>query len=370
MNTKRVPYVDLARQWEQERADLIPLIDDELARGNWVNGDSIVDFEGAAAQTCGTQFAVALNSGTDALVLALACVGVKPGDEVITTPNSFIATTAAICHLGATPVFVDVCEDLSLDTRYLDEAISPRTRAILPVHLTGRMCEMDEIRRVGDTHDLRVVEDAAQSIGSRYLDKPSGSWGDVGCFSTHPLKNLNALGDGGFVVTGNERIASRIRRLRSHGLVDRSTALEFGHVSRMDTLQARVLKYRLEKLPDVINVRRKHAQLYCEALANLEIDLPPFTNSHFDTFHTFVIQTDHRDSLKDFLAENGIGSAVHYPTLIPDQPAMQTRPFRVIGDLVQARHQSQRILSLPIHQYLTASQVAFVIEKVRAFFGM
>jgi dTDP-4-amino-4,6-dideoxygalactose transaminase len=370
MTTKRVPYIDLARQWEQERTDLIPLIDQELSRGNWVNGESVAEFEDAAARTCETRFAVALNSGTDALVLALACIGVKPGDEVITTPNSFIATTAAISHLGATPVFIDVLEDQSLDTRYLSEAVSPKTRAILPVHLTGRMCKMDEIRRVGDTHDIRVVEDAAQSVGSRYLDRPSGSWGDVGCFSTHPLKNLNALGDGGFVVTGNEAVAARIRRLRSHGLVDRSTAIDFGYVSRMDTLQATVLKYRLEKLPDVINIRRRHAQSYRDAFADLEIDLPPFTEHYLDTFHTFVIQTDHRDSLKDFLAEHGVGSAVHYPALIPDQPAMQSRPFRVVGDLAQARRQSQRILSLPIHQYLTASQVAFVIEKVRAFFGM
>lgn len=369
MRNQTVPYVNLAAQWKEERDELLRLIDQELLLGKWVGGESVELFEAAVASACSSRHAVALNSGTDSLTLALSVLGVRPGDEVITTPNSFIATTACIAHLGAVPVFVDVLDDQTMDPGQLEAALSRRTRAILPVHLTGRMCQMDRIVSFAEEHDLIVVEDSAQSIGSSYRGRSSGTWGDIGCFSTHPLKNLNAIGDGGFIVTDSLEAASRVRNLRSHGLIDRNSATEFGFVSRMDSLQAVVLRYRLAHLQRVTEARRNNARQYHTSLEGLPLALPPMSEDQFDTFHTFVIQTDQRDALKSFLSERGIGSAIHYPVLIPDQPAMLSRSHRVVGDLINARKQVHRILSLPIHQNLSEDDIESVVDAIRAFFS-
>lgn len=368
MSGELVPYVDLAAQWADEKTELLPLIDEQMALGKWVGGDIVEEFESRVAELCGSQFAVALNSGTDALTLGLAACGIRPGDEVITVPNSFIATAAAIAHLGAVPVFVDVLPDQTMDPDQLAVAVSDKTKAVLPVHLTGRMAKMDAITDFARERGLMVIEDAAQSIGSQYKEISSGTWSDVGCFSTHPLKNLNALGDGGFLLTDSPEVARRTQILRSHGLVDRSTALEFGYVSRMDSLQATVLLYRMTRLQGVIQRRRAHAESYRAGLAGLPLDLPLESPDYFDTFHTFVVQAEERDALQRHLADRGIGSAVHYPLLITDQPAIRSRPHRVVGTLENARRQSKRILSLPVHQSLRAEQIDQVIEAIREFY--
>ena len=197
----QIPFVNLSAQWESERDELLPIIDATLEGGQWVNGSQVEELEEALAGICESQYAVALNSGTDALVFGLAALGIGRGDEVITPPNSFIASTAAICHLGAIPVFVDVLPDQTIDPEQVQEAVGPKTRAIMPVHLTGRMCLMSSLNEIAESENLWMIEDAAQAIGSRYLGRASGSWGSFGCFSTHPLKNLNAIGDGGFIIT-------------------------------------------------------------------------------------------------------------------------------------------------------------------------
>jgi dTDP-4-amino-4,6-dideoxygalactose transaminase len=243
-NGRRIPYVNLAAQYAAERDELIPIIDRILATGHWIGGDVIAELESEIAAYCGVKHALALNSGTDALILGLTALDVGPGDEVITPPNSFVASTAAIVHVGARPVFVDVLADQNIDPERVEAAITPRTKAIMPVHLTGRIAEMNAIGRIASRHNLFVIEDAAQSIGSRYAGKGSGAIGHVGCFSTHALKNLNACGDGGVLATNDDAIAERVRLLRNHGLVDRDTATRFGFVSRMDSLQAAILKFR------------------------------------------------------------------------------------------------------------------------------
>ena len=256
----KIPFVNLNLQWRKEKKDLLKIIDQTLANDNWVGGKNIHKFEKNIAKLCNTKYAVSLNSGTDALTFALHLLGVRRGDEVITTPNSFIATVAAIVHLGAKPVFVDVLPDQNMNPNLLENVITKKTKAIMPVHLTGRISEMFEISKIADKYNIPVIEDAAQSIGSLYNNKPSGSLGVVGCFSAHPLKNLNAVGDAGYLTTNSNKIYKRVIELRNHGMVNRNKIRRFGHVSRMDNLQATVLNYRLRKLKKIIAIRRKNVE--------------------------------------------------------------------------------------------------------------
>ena len=235
-----IHYVNLVDQWKEEKNELLPIIDKVLSTGKHINADSIDQFEKNIADLCEVKYAVALNSGTDALTFALYLVGVRPGNEVITVPNSFIATAATVVHLGAKPVFVDVCDDLNINAELIENAITKKTKAILPVHLTGRIANMNEVIDIGEKYGIPIVEDAAQAIGSKYNKKPSGSFGKVGCFSTHPLKNLNACGDGGFITTNDKTTHEKASLLREHGLINRDTSTIFGFLSRMDSVQAAI----------------------------------------------------------------------------------------------------------------------------------
>jgi len=363
---RQVPYVNMAAQWAEERDALLPVIEKVLAGGHWVGGPVVEEFEAAAAKYCGVAHAVALNSGTDALVLAMAALGIGPGDEVITPPNSFIASTAAIVQLGARPVFVDVGDDQDIDPERIAAAITPKTKAVMPVHLTGRMADMAPILEIAERHGLWVVEDAAQSVGSRYDGRMSGSLGRVGCFSTHPLKNLNACGDGGFLVTDEEEIAETVCALRNHGLVTRDTAVRFGQVSRMDSLQAAVLRFRLDRLDDTVRRRRANAALYRARLDPSQVFVPVERERAFDSYHTFVIQVARRDALQDFLQAHGVGTAIHYPVPIHLQPAAADLGYRA-GDFPVAERQAGRILTLPINQTLEPEDIAYVAELVNDF---
>ena len=365
---REVPYVNMAAQWAEERDQLLPIIEQALAEGHWVGGPGIAAFEAAAARLCGVAHAVALNSGTDALVLGMAALGIGPGDEVITPPNSFVASTAAIVQLGARPVFVDVRDDQNIDPQRIEAAITPRTKAIMPVHLTGRIADMAPITEIADRHGLFLVEDAAQSVGSRYDDRMSGSFGRVGCFSTHPLKNLNACGDGGFLTTDDEDVAEAVRALRNHGLVSRDTVACFGQVSRMDSLQAAILTFRLGRLDDTIRRRRAHAALYRERLDPGHVFIAEDRQREFNTYHTFVIQTDRRDALQAFLKAHGIGTAIHYPVPIHLQPAAADLGYRA-GDFPVVERQAKRILTLPINQTLSTDDIVYVADRVNRFFG-
>jgi dTDP-4-amino-4,6-dideoxygalactose transaminase len=358
----------MAAQWAEERDALLPIIEEVLAEGHWVGGTAIDRFEAEAARLCGVAHAVALNSGTDALVLGMAALGIGPGDEVITPPNSFIASTAAIVQLGARPVFVDVRDDQNIDPERIEEAISPRTRAIMPVHLTGRIADMAPITDIAERHGLWIVEDAAQAIGSRYDGRMSGSFGQVGCFSTHPLKNLNACGDGGFLTTDDEQIAETIRAQRNHGLVTRETVARLGQVSRMDTLQAAVLGFRMGRLEDTIRRRRANAALYRERLDPERVFMPADREREFNTYHTFVVQVDRRDELQRFLKAHGIGTAIHYPIPIHLQPASSDLGYRA-GDLPMTERQAGRILTLPVNQTLGAEDILYVADRVNDFFA-
>jgi len=359
----KVPYVKLAAQWEQERDQLLPIIDKILASGSYVGGDSVEYFEAAVAEFCGTTHAVALNSGTDALVCALHALGITRGDEVITPPNSFIASTAAVVHLGAIPVFVDVLPDQNIDPDLIEAVITDKTRAIMPVHLTGRVASMDAINEIAIRRNLFVIEDAAQSFGSKWKGRFSGALGTVGCFSAHPLKNLNACGDSGFITTDDETIVSKIKLMRNHGLIDRNNVETFGMVSRMDAVQAAILSFRLNHLNDTINIRRRNADLYRQLLDPDLIFFPREKNEEFNTYHTFVIQINRRDEIKKCLAEAGIDTAIHYPIPIHLQAAGRDLGYKK-GDFPVTELQAQRILTLPINQFLSEEQIRYVSTKL------
>ena len=362
----RIPYVNLAAQYAEERADLLPLIDNVLASAQYIDGPAVATLEQKLAELCGVKHAVGLNSGTDALVLALRALGIGPGDEVITPPNSFVASTAAIAHVGAIPVFADVLPDQNIDPDKVREAVTPRTRAIMPVHLTGRVCDMAPIMRLAHERGLFVVEDAAQSIGSTYDGRPAGSFGDAGCFSAHPLKNLAALGDAGFVTTNNAQIAEKVRLLRNHGLVNRNEVKEFGFVSRLDTLQATVLNFRLGRLDDVIRRRRENAARYRSLLDGSRIAVPQDRQIEFNTYHTFVIQVDRRDDLQRYLLGQGIGTAIHYPIPIHLQAAAASLGCK-LGDFPATESQAERILSLPIYPALRPADIEAIAAAVNSF---
>ncbi|WP_323798062.1 DegT/DnrJ/EryC1/StrS family aminotransferase [Nisaea sp.] len=361
-----IPYVDIGAQFAQERDELMPVIEEILRSGMYVGGPWNDKLEEALAERCGTKHAIALNSGTDALILSLAALGIGRGDEVITPPNSFVASTAVIAHVGATPIFADVLPDQNIDPAEIEKKITPKTKAIMPVHLTGRVSDMGPIREIADRHGLAIIEDAAQSIGSLYDGRPSGSLGDAGCFSAHPLKNLNACGDAGFLTTDRDDIAEFARLYRNHGLVDRNTVARFGSVSRMDQIQAAILHFRLGKMDDLIERRRKNAALYRELLDPSLAFSPPCRDVEFNSFHTFVIQVNRRDDLQAHLSSLGIGTAIHYPVPIHLQPAAAYLGHAA-GDFPVTELQSQRIITLPIHQNLTEAEIHRVANAVNSF---
>tara|TARA_B110000483_G_C18179288_1_gene536313 strand:- start:1415 stop:2515 length:1101 start_codon:yes stop_codon:yes gene_type:complete len=365
----KIPYVNIKKQYNSEKKKLLKIIDKSLSTGSWVGGLDIELFEKKISKICKTKYCVALNSGTDALTLALHLLGVKKGDEVITPPNSFIASTAVIVHLGAKPIFVDVKNDQSIDENKIEEKITKKTKAIMPVHLTGRMCAMDKIMDISKKYKIPVIEDCAQSIMSKYKNKMSGAWGNVGCFSAHPLKNLNAIGDSGYLTTNDKKIYQKIKNLRTHGMDEsRDNVKNFGYVSRMDNVQAAVLNFRLQNLNKIIKIRRKNAKLYLDNLNLNKVYFPLEKKIEFNTYHTFVIQVDRRDQLKKYLKKNGVDTAIHYPVPIHLQGASQFLDLKK-GSFPITEKQSERILTLPVNQYLKKNEILYICKLINDFYS-
>lgn len=363
-----IPYVNLAAQHRPLKERLLAAIGGVIDRGQFILGAEVAEFESRFAELCGARFAVGLNSGTDALILALKALGIGPGDEVITVPNSFVATASAIMLLKARPVFVDVREDYNLDPDLLAQAITPRTKAILPVHLTGRPAAMDVILEVARAHRVHVIEDAAQAVTAEYHGKRVGSFGSAGCFSLHPLKTLNACGDGGVLTTDDPGLAEEFRILRNLGLKTRDDCVVWSGNSRLDTLQAAILLVKLPYLETWTEKRRAHARFYREHLQDLpQVQVPldkPFEGA---VYHTLVIQADHRDELRIYLAQQGIGTAVHYPIPIHLQTAAHSLPYAP-GDFPMAERQSRRILSLPVYPELEEEELKYIVSAIRSFY--
>ena len=365
-NLKIIPYIDLKSQWLDERDELMPIIDKVMSSGKFILDADCIKFEESVAKLCGVKYAAAVNSGTDALIFSLVLSGIKKGDEVITPSNSFVASTSSIVHIGAKPVFVDVLTNQNMDPSKIEDLITKNTKAIMPVHLSGRVCDMDPIMEIAKKNNLKVIEDAAQAVGSKYKGKPTGSLGDIGCFSTHPLKNLNACGDGGFITTNDEDIYTKIVSFRNHGKVSRFAVSEFGMVSRMDNLQAAILNYRLTKLDLILKKRRANAKKYIEEINHKNILIHKEAPHEYNTYHTFVIKTSYRHELLKYLSSEGIQTAIHYPIPIHLQDASRHLGYKE-GDLPITEKQAHEILSLPIHQYLSDSDIKRIIDVVNNF---
>jgi dTDP-4-amino-4,6-dideoxygalactose transaminase len=366
---RKVPYVDIAGQHAALKAELLEAVAQVLDRGSFILGNEVVVFEERFASLCGVPHAVGLNSGTDALILALRALDIGRGDEVITAPNSFVASASCIAVVGATPVFVDVRDDYNLDPALLERAINPRTRAIIPVHLTGRPADMDPILEVARSHGLHVIEDCAQAVVAEYKGKRVGSFGTFGCFSLHPLKTLNACGDGGMLTTRDPELAERIRLLRNLGLKTREDAVVWSSNSRLDSIQAALLLVKLKYLEHWTERRRANARIYQEKLAGLpRVQTPDERPFEKAVYHTFVVQAERRDSLRKFLADRGIQSNIHYPIPIHLQTVARSLGYGP-GSFPVAEAQAQRILSLPVFPALTSEEIQYVASQIHEFYS-
>lgn len=360
----KVPYVDISAQYMDEREDILAAIDRVLSSGQYILNEDVIGFEQEFAELCAVPYAISVANGTDALVIALKALGIGAGDEVITVANSFIASVSCIALTGATPVFADVNDTLNMCPKSFEAAITPNTKAVIPVHLSGNCAEMDQINRIAKQHGLYVLEDAAQAVGSLYDGRPTGSLGDIGCFSLHPLKNLNAAGDAGIITCHDAKLAQRLKTLRQHGLVDRNTCTEWGYNSRLDSIQAAILRVRIRKLDHIIERRRYNAALYKELLGNC-VSYPRETAKTKHSYHVFMIQNARRAELKRYLQDRGISTAIHYPIPAHLQPCSKHLNYPP-NSLPQTERFSKRILSLPIHQNLKRPEIEYVCKIVKA----
>ncbi len=359
-----IPFLDLTRQHAALRAELAAAAGRVLDSARFILGPEGEAFERELAAQVGVAHAVGVASGTDALRLALAALGVGPGDEVITAAFSFVASASTIVMAGATPVFVDIDPaTYALDADGVARAITPRTRAIVPVHLYGHAAAMDRIGELARAHGLAVIEDAAQAIGATYAGRPVGAWGDAACLSFYPTKNLGGCGDGGMILTNRGDVAERLRRLRHHGDGGRYRHLELGYSSRLDELQAALLRVKLGRLETWTAARRRIAARYHEGLAGLPLTLPIEREPARHVYHLYTIRHGQRDALAKKLAELGVGTAVHYPIPVPGQPMFGLPAER---HWPEASRASRDVLSLPCYAELTDDEVHRVTRAVRA----
>lgn len=364
----RVPFSYLDRQFSDLEAywgDIRVLV----KTGDFTLGKALLEFERKFANLSRAPYAIGVASGTDALILSLKILGIGPGDEVITTPTTFIATVGAILATGALPVFVDSEDGFVMDASKVEAAITPRTKAIVPVHFTGNVADMPAISKIALKHNLVIVEDACQAIGASIDGQPVGSWGACACFSLHPLKNLNVWGDGGMIVTRSAELAEKLRLYRNHGLKNRDEVVLFGLNSRLDTLQAAIGNRLIGQIEFITRQRIANAMRYDEAFQDLAefIRIPRRRPGVKHVYHLYLLRVKRRDELLAYLNQNGIEAKVHYPIPIHLQEAARHLGYKK-GDFPVSEADSQTILTLPAHQHLTEDEMEYTIEQVRSFY--
>ncbi|MBI2526494.1 MAG: DegT/DnrJ/EryC1/StrS family aminotransferase [Candidatus Rokubacteria bacterium] len=364
----RVPYSYLEEQFADSEA-ILRDIKGLLESAQYTLGPAVAQFEAAFARLCGARFAVGVGTGTDALFLSLKALGVGPGDEVITAANTFIATAGAIVAAGARPAFVDAGDDFNIDPAGIERAITPRTRAIIPVHYAGQPAKMGAILPLAAAHGLPVVEDACQAIGAAIDGHLVSSFGVAAGFSLHPLKNLNVWGDGGVVVTSSEELDATLRLLRNHGLRGRDEVEVFGYNSRLDTLQAIVGNHLIKDVEAITAARIGNARALDAGLAPLapRVRIPTRRAGERHVFHLYMFEAEDRDRLLAHLLARGVEAKIHYPVPLHLQPAGRRLGYRE-GDFPEAERQATRIITLPVHQHLSREQVDHMIEAVTDFY--
>ncbi|HEY4414417.1 MAG TPA: DegT/DnrJ/EryC1/StrS family aminotransferase [Verrucomicrobiae bacterium] len=364
-----VPYLDLKAQIKPLRAEIDAAIARTIDNCSFCLGPDTAQFEKDFAKYCGAEHALGFNSGTSALHVAMLLLNVKPGDEVITTPFTFVATSWAISYVGAKPVYVDIDDTtFNLDPKLLERAITPRTKVVMPVHLYGQPFDVDAILEICRKHQLPLVEDACQAHGAKYKGKTVGTLGDISGFSFYPAKNLGAAGEGGALVTNNAEFAKRARSLREHGSTVRYYHDEIGFNYRMEGIQGAVLGIKLKHLDHWTQGRRRVAKRYAELLADTPLKLPQEAAFAESAWHLYTVRHPRRDDLKKYLDANGVGNAVHYPIPLHLQKCYAGLGYKA-GDFPVSEKAGRECLSLPVFPELTDAQIERVAEVVKAFFA-
>lgn len=365
----KVPFVNYPEHYRRIWDDVMGAVTKSLSKGDLIMRDQLKRFEENIASFVGVRYASGLNSGTDALLLSLKAAGVGPGDEVITVAHTFVATVSVVVQCEAKPILVDVGEDMNMDVDLVERAITPRTRAIIPVHLNGRTCDMERLGEIASKHNLLIIEDAAQSLGASFNGRKAGSFGLTSCFSFYPAKMLGCAGDGGAVLTNDEEMAEKMRLLRDHGY-QRSTGdiVCYGYNSRLDNIQAAILDVKLGHLPEWIERRRQLASLYHQGLSDLEevkLPPPPSDGRFFDVYQNYVIRSRERDQLVEHLRGSGIEILISWPKPMHHNEALGLTHFH----LPKTEQISKEVLSLPMYPELREDQMEFVVDAIRKFYG-
>jgi dTDP-4-amino-4,6-dideoxygalactose transaminase len=368
----KIPLVDLKAQYNSIKAEIDQAISQTIQSSQFILGSEVKSFEAEIADYIGVKYAIGVASGTEALQLALLACGIKPGDEVITTPFTFIATVEVITQCDATPVFVDIDPaTYNINPADIETKVNKKTKAIIPVHLYGQSTEMNPILELSKKYNLRVIEDCAQSMGAEYKGNKVGSLGDAGCFSFFPSKILGAYGDGGMIVTNNPEIAERIGMLRDHGRKQKYYYLIPGFNSRLDEIQAAILRVKLRHLTEWIALRQQKAALYSKLITRIDGVQPPYIapdNHHVFNYYTIRIEKRklNREKLQKHLSDRGIATAIYYPLSLHLQPAYAALDYQP-GDLAQSELAQEEVLSLPIYPELDEEQIEIVVESIKAF---
>lgn len=367
MARRQIPFVDLGAKFARHVAQFHRDLDRVLASGWFILGGEGERLEESVKRFTRAEHAIGVGNGTDALILSLKAVGIGPGDEVVTTPMSYLATASTIALCGATAVFVDVDDTLNLDPEQIEAAITERTRAISVVHLAGIPARIEEIVKIADRHGLAVIEDCAQAFGATLDGRAVGTYGRFGAVSFHPLKNLGTLGDGGLVFARRAQDAQWLRQARNHGHSSRDECDFWSVNSRLDDLHAAFLNTLLEHLPAELRRRRRLAEIYRDALADV-VDFPTVLPAAEPSYNWVMILCNRREELMAHLADQGIDTRIHYPILIPDLKAAAAE-CRTVGPIANARAQVQRILSLPTAEHVSESDAGYVCEQIRSFYA-
>jgi dTDP-4-amino-4,6-dideoxygalactose transaminase len=366
-----IPLVDLKAQYDSIKEEIAGAIQNVLNNTSFIMGEELKKFEEDFAQFCDVKYAIGVANGSDALILALRACGIGERDEVITVPHTFISTTEAITHVGGKIIFVDIDpKTYTIDISKIEEKITKKTKAIIPVHLYGQPADMDPIMRLAKEHNLKVIEDAAQAHGAEYKGKKVGSMGDVACFSFYPGKNLGAYGDAGMITTNSEEIAKKVKLLRNHGRITKKYEHEIeGYSSRLDNLQAAILRVKLKYLNQWNVMRRKNAKKYNELLNKIDGIITPYEADYAKhVYHLYVIRTEERDKLREELKPNGIATGIHYPIPLHLQPAYHYLGYKE-GDFPITEKASQEIISMPMFAELREEQIEEIVEIVENYYS-
>ena len=363
-----IPFLDLKTQFKEIEQEVTPMIAEAMANAAFIGGPQVIGFEKEFAEFCDSKYCVGVNSGTDALRFALMACGAGSDDEVITVPNTFIATTEAISQVGATPVFVDIQQDTyNIDPSQIEAKIGEKTKAIIPVHLYGQPADMDPILEIANKRNLVVIEDACQAHGAFYKNRKAGSLGMAGCFSFYPGKNLGACGEGGAVVTQDEEIANKIRMIRDHGQAKKYYHDMEGYNGRLDAIQAGILRIKLKRLEGRNRSRQENAAYYNKLLADIKgVTIPVENDFARSVYHLYVILVENRDQLQKYLEEKGIGTGFHYPLPLHFQKAYSHLGYKE-GAFPVTERVAGRLISLPMFPELTKEQIEYVVESIKEF---